>query len=113
MTKTPQPERGFSSLTLDFSQIASVRRIVPVPKEYYWITGNTQLPMWVKLWHNAIFYLGAGLLKAEAAGEVVANALGLNDGPFEYVTDHITEEEMARSRAHIENRTAERNQGAV
>lgn len=45
--------------------------------------------------------------KAEAGGEVVANFLGLNDGPFNYVTDNITEEEMARSRATVEMRRGE------
>ena len=89
------------------------RRVVPVPMEYYWVTGNNQVPLRVKLWHNSIFYLGLCLQKAEAAGEVVANVLGLNDGPFSYVTETITEADMARSRAHIENRTAERNRGVV
>ena len=89
------------------------RRVVPVPMEYYWVTGNNQVPLRVKLWHNSIFYLGLCLQKAEAAGEVVVNVLGLNDGPFSYVTETITEADMARSRAHIENRTAERNRGVV
>ena len=49
--------------------------------------------------------------KAEAGGEVIANILGLNnDGPFEYVTQHMTQEEMDRSRELLErrNRDSER-----
>ncbi|KAL7427933.1 hypothetical protein ACHAXH_001857 [Discostella pseudostelligera] len=92
------------------------RKYIPIPRVYYWDTASPfnnyhqQLPMKIKLWHRSIYYLGEGLRKAEAGGEIIANFLGLNDGPFEYVTQHVTEEELARSREMLErrNRDAER-----
>ena len=89
------------------------RRYVPIPKEYFWDTATeaneykVNLPLRVKLWHNSIYYLGECLKKAEAGGEVIANFLGLNSGPFDYVTEGMTEEEMARSRANLEMRREE------
>lgn len=41
-------------------------------------------------------------------GEVIANFLGLNSGPFDYVTDGMTAEEMAQSQANLERRREER-----
>ncbi len=41
------------------------------------------------------------------AGVVVANALDLNDGPFDYVTSGITEDEMACSQGIVERRREE------
>ncbi|KAL3772675.1 hypothetical protein ACHAWU_004684 [Discostella pseudostelligera] len=92
------------------------RKFIPIPRVYYWDTASPlnnyhqQLPMKIKLWHRSIYYLGEGLRKAEAGGEIIANILGLNDGPFEFVTKNVTEEELARSREMLEmrNREAER-----
>ena len=57
------------------------------------------------------------LKRAEAVGGAVAGFLGLNDGPFDYVTDNMTEEEMAASQANVERRRelaeARRKEGAV
>lgn len=89
------------------------RRYVPIPKAYFWNTAseangyNRNLPFRIKWWHRSIYYMGEALKKAEAGGEVIANFLGLNDGPFEYVTNNMTEEEMARSRANVEARMEE------
>jgi hypothetical protein len=93
------------------------RKYIPIPRVYYWETSSPtnnyhqQLPFKIKAWHNSIYYLGEILRKAEAGGEVIANILGLNnDGPFEYVTQHMTQEEMDRSRELLErrNRDSER-----
>jgi hypothetical protein len=62
------------------------------------------LPRRIKLWHYTIYYLGEGLRIAEKGGEVVANVLGLNDGPFDYVTLGMTPEEMVASRAMMDER---------
>jgi hypothetical protein len=71
------------------------------------IDHNRNLPFGIKLWHRSIYYLGECLRRAEAAGGVVANVLGLNDGPFDYVTSGMTEDEMARSRVIVERRREE------
>ncbi|KAL7535137.1 hypothetical protein ACHAXR_006294 [Thalassiosira sp. AJA248-18] len=90
------------------------RRYVPIPKEYFWDTAsetndyNHNLPFGIKMWHRSIYYLGECLKKAESGGEVVANFLGLNTGPFDYVTNNMTEEEMAQSRENVERRREER-----
>ena len=89
------------------------RKYVSVPKAYFWDTAsetndyNQSLPFSVKFWHRSIYYLGECLKKAEAGGEMVANFLGLNSGPFDYVTNNMTEGEMARSREIVEERREE------
>lgn len=89
------------------------RKYVPIPRAYFWDTAseandhNRNLPFGIKLWHRSIYYLGECLRRAEAAGEVVANVLGLNDGPFDYVTNGMTEDDMARSRAIVDGRREE------
>lgn len=89
------------------------RRFVPIPKVYFWETAdesndfNQNLPLRVKLWHNTIYYLGVCLKKAESAGEVVANILGLNSGEFDYVTNAMTEEQWSQSRRNMELRREE------
>ena len=107
------------------------RRCVPIPRAYFWETAAEEeacededdgrrnarrrlvVPLGVKLWHNAIYYLGVCLRTAEAGGEVVANFLGLNDGPFEYVTGGMTEEEREASRRNVEGRLREREEIAA
>mmetsp|Transcript_4649 Transcript_4649/g.10269 ORF Transcript_4649/g.10269 Transcript_4649/m.10269 type:complete len:202 (-) Transcript_4649:98-703(-) len=94
------------------------RKYVPIPRTYYWDTASetnshhANLPLRVKLWHTSIYYLGEVLKKAEAGGEMIANVLGLNEGPFDYVTNNMTEEEMERSRANVEERRR-RDEGVV
>lgn len=94
------------------------RKYIPIPRVYFWDTavtssGNVQhdtnnIPLRIKLWHITIYYLGEGLRIAEKGGEVVANALGLNDGPFDYVTTGMTPEEMLASRAMMDERRQQR-----
>lgn len=105
------------------------RRYVPIPKQYYWdtpapapaneesndnnnIDTNNQktLPFRIKLWHCSIYYLDKCLKTAEAGGEVIANILGLQSGPFDYVTNNMTEAEMAQSRRNLELRREEREE---
>ena len=61
----------------------------------------------MKLWHNTIYYLGVCLQKAESAGGIVANVLGLNSGEFDYVTSTMTEEQWEQSRRNMEQRKEE------
>jgi hypothetical protein len=90
------------------------RKYIPIPRVYFWDTAVTSindqhdLPRRIKLWHYTIYYLGEGLRIAEKGGEVVANVLGLNDGPFNYVTSGMTPEEMVASRAMMDERRQQR-----
>jgi hypothetical protein len=89
------------------------RKYIPVPRAYFWDTAseandhNRNLPFRIKLWHRSIYYGGELLRKAEAGGEMIANVLGVNDGPFDYVTSRMTVDEMARSRTIVEERREE------
>ena len=96
-------------------------KYIPIPKVYYWDTTTSnnddddetirtnanELPMRIKLWHNSIYYLGICLQKAEAGGEVVANILGLNSGPFNWVTENMTRREMEQSQVIVNSRREE------
>ena len=53
-----------------------------------------------------IYYLGLLLKKAESGGEFIANLLGLNEGPFNYVTDSMTEEQMASSQRRLDEQNS-------
>jgi hypothetical protein len=89
------------------------RKYVPIPRAYFWDTAseanghNVNLPFRIKLWHRSIYYGGELLRKAEAGGEMIANVLGVNDGPFDYVTSRMTANDMARSRTIVERRREE------
>ena len=91
------------------------RKYIPIPRVYFWdaavttSSGNVHhdtnnLPRRIKLWHYTIYYLGEGLRIAEKGGEVVANILGLNDGPFDYVTSGMTPEDMLASRVMMDEK---------
>jgi hypothetical protein len=87
------------------------RKYIPIPRVYFWdITAVSpdDLPRRIKLWHYTIYYLGEGLRIAEKGGEVVANVLGLNDGPFDYVTSGMIPEEMVASCAVMDERRQKR-----
>jgi hypothetical protein len=89
------------------------RKYVPIPRAYFWDTASEandnhrNLPFGIKSWHRSIYYLSELLRKAEAGGEMIANVLGVNDGPFNYVTSRMTEDEMTRSRMIVEERMEE------
>ena len=78
----------------------AARKVIPMPRKYYWETGNEDLPTKTKAWHNTVYALGKATRFAESVGEVVANVLGLNQSRFEYVTSSMTEEEWEEAR-HI------------
>lgn len=46
------------------------------------------------------------LKKAESSGEFIANLLGLNEGPFNYVTDSMTEDQMASSQRRLDEQSS-------
>ncbi|KAL9187875.1 hypothetical protein ACHAXT_006253 [Thalassiosira profunda] len=89
------------------------RSWVPIPRAYFWDTAceansyHQNLPLRTKLWHRSIYWGGEVLKRAEAVGGAVAGLLGLNDGPFDYVTDNMTEDEMRASQANVERRREE------
>ena len=92
------------------------RKYVPIPKVYFWESNatneyNQSLPIRIKAWHNTIYYLGLALRKAENGGEVIANLLGLNEGPFNYVTDRMTEEQMASSQRRLDEQSSSSSVG--
>jgi len=64
----------------------SVRKVLPIPKVYYWETGNENLPKMVKLWHHSVNFLSNALLVAEKAGGLIADVAGFNSTQYDYVT---------------------------
>jgi len=76
----------------------TVRRVLPIPKKYYWETGNYQISTRTKMWHRAIGTLGFALKCAEKIGEVLANVSGINSSRYEDVTDFMNDEEWETAR---------------
>ena len=85
----------------------TVRKVVPIPKAYYWDTGNHDLPLSIKMWHRSIAFLGKSVRAVECAGEKVATTTGLNNwSRFSYVLDTMTPEEREVARQINEERRA-------
>mmetsp|Transcript_3717 Transcript_3717/g.5472 ORF Transcript_3717/g.5472 Transcript_3717/m.5472 type:complete len:184 (+) Transcript_3717:125-676(+) len=80
----------------------SARKVVPIPKKYYWDTGNFDLPLRIKAWHRTVSALERLTHAAEKTGEVAANMTGLNSTRFDYVTSTMTEEELEEARIYAE-----------
>lgn len=94
----------------------ATRKILPIPRAYYWETENYQVPIKIKAWHLTIRALGVSLNVAERVGGFFANAAGLNSSRYDYVTSTMTEEQWdiakqnaaeqrARRQAHLEQKT--------
>lgn len=81
-----------------------VRKIVPIPKAYYWDTGRDDLPLRIRAWHRAVWGLGALVRLVERAGEPIVNAAGMRDSRFGFATSTMTEEEWERSRNAVAER---------
>ena len=90
------------------------RKYVPIPAAYYWDTASADndhhsgLSLRTKLWHQAHLLRGGGPQAGRGRGGIRREfSSALNDGPFDYVTEAMTEEEMAQSRARVERRREE------
>jgi hypothetical protein len=88
----------------------SVRKLVSIPKKYYWQTGNYNVSMRTKLWHRTVGTLGLTLRAAERIGEVLANITGLNTSRFDYITNAMTEEEWEFARKNEERSRLKRKE---
>ncbi len=86
------------------------RRVVSIPKQYYWVSKNYDVPLQTKVWHRTIATLGVSLRIAEKIGETLANAAGLNASRYEYVTDFMTEEEWETARKNAEEARVKREE---
>lgn len=81
-----------------------VRRTIPIPKQYYWETGNDDLPRKVKIWHNVVGSLSASIKWIERIGKPVANATGLTSSRFDYVKDTMSERQIQISKRNVMER---------
>eukprot|EP00551_Chaetoceros_affinis_P007632 CAMPEP_0203665848 /NCGR_PEP_ID=MMETSP0090-20130426/3006_1 /ASSEMBLY_ACC=CAM_ASM_001088 /TAXON_ID=426623 /ORGANISM="Chaetoceros affinis, Strain CCMP159" /LENGTH=165 /DNA_ID=CAMNT_0050529557 /DNA_START=26 /DNA_END=523 /DNA_ORIENTATION=+ len=88
----------------------SFRKLISIPKKYYWQTGNYNVSTRTKVWHRTVGALGLSLRVAERVGEVLANITGLNSNRFNYITDHMTEEEWAAARRRAEEARLKRKE---
>merc|ERR1719242_2985632 len=89
----------------------SVRKIIPIPKKYYWESENStsnELPVKVKAWHHTVATLGHVTRFAEKCGEFTANAIGLTSSRYSYVTDTMTKDQWRESRMVAADRKSRR-----
>ena len=71
----------------------SVRKTIPIPKKYYWETGNYDVSAKTKAWHRTVQSLGIAVRGAEKVGGFFVSLLGLNNSRFDDVTAYMTDEE--------------------
>ena len=84
------------------------RRVLPIPKAYYWETENYEVPTRIKAWHLTIRALGVTLNVAERVGGFLANAAGLNSSRYDYVTSTMTEEQWDVAKKNAAEQKAKR-----
>lgn len=91
----------------------AVRKYIPIPKAYFWETGNLEVPTKIKVWHRTISALEKTVQGVERAGSFVARGTGMDGwSRYSYVLDTMTEEEKQaaiqiererRSKSKIQN----------
>mmetsp|Transcript_27453 Transcript_27453/g.40317 ORF Transcript_27453/g.40317 Transcript_27453/m.40317 type:complete len:183 (-) Transcript_27453:364-912(-) len=74
-----------------------VRKVVPIPKKYYWETGNYDLPLKTKAWHRLVGTGAAAVRFLDRIGQPVTEASGLTSSRFSYVTDTMTERQWEKA----------------
>mmetsp|Transcript_26632 Transcript_26632/g.39392 ORF Transcript_26632/g.39392 Transcript_26632/m.39392 type:complete len:155 (-) Transcript_26632:119-583(-) len=84
-----------------------VRKIIPIPKEYYWETGNDDLPLRTKAWHQVVGSLSATIKLIDRMGKPIVDASGLKNSRFEYVRETMTEAQMQESIEKAQERKLE------
>jgi hypothetical protein len=81
-----------------------VRKTIPIPKKYYWETGNTDLPLRIKAWHQTVGSLSAAVKWIERVGEPVVAATGITTSRFDYVGSTMTDKQWEKARASARER---------
>ena len=76
----------------------AARKIIPIPKKYYWETGNYDVSFRTKVWHRTVQSMGLTLRGVEKVGDVIVRTLGLNNSRFDDVTSFMTDEEWKEAR---------------
>lgn len=82
----------------------TVRKIIPIPKQYYWETGNDDLPLRIKAWHQAVGSMSATIKWIDRIGKPIVDASGLKSSRFEYVRETMTEEQIQESIEKVRQR---------
>lgn len=91
----------------------TVRKIIPIPKKYYWEDPpNPNLPLRTKAWHKTVGALGSVVRFTDRVGKPIVESVE-RSSRFEYVTDHMTEEDWEAAKQTAEERRARREQKAV
>eukprot|EP00565_Helicotheca_tamesis_P000584 CAMPEP_0185727484 /NCGR_PEP_ID=MMETSP1171-20130828/3160_1 /TAXON_ID=374046 /ORGANISM="Helicotheca tamensis, Strain CCMP826" /LENGTH=205 /DNA_ID=CAMNT_0028396063 /DNA_START=107 /DNA_END=724 /DNA_ORIENTATION=+ len=88
----------------------TVRKLVPIPKAYFWETNNTNVSTRTKMWHRTVATLANTARAFESAGGVVANVFGLYGSKYDYVTSTMTEEQWEEARKTAQERKKKRKE---
>mmetsp|Transcript_9907 Transcript_9907/g.16457 ORF Transcript_9907/g.16457 Transcript_9907/m.16457 type:complete len:155 (+) Transcript_9907:92-556(+) len=79
-----------------------VRRWIPIPKKYFWETGNGDaLPWQTRAWHRFVGGGSRAVQFLDRIGKPVVAATGLTESKFEYVKNTMSERQI-----QISNETA-------
>lgn len=88
----------------------TVRRLIPIPKAYYFETGNKNIPLKTKAWHRTVSSLGTVLRWSEKIGEGVAKVTGVTESRFGHVTLNMTPEQWEEAERNKEIQKERRKQ---
>ena len=81
-----------------------VRRTIPIPKQYYWETGNTDLPYKTRQWHNIVGGLSGAVKWLDRIGKPVVEATGLTSSRFADVESTMSERQKSISKLNASTR---------
>mmetsp|Transcript_31981 Transcript_31981/g.73502 ORF Transcript_31981/g.73502 Transcript_31981/m.73502 type:complete len:133 (-) Transcript_31981:174-572(-) len=76
----------------------SVRKVIPIPKAYFWETGNHDLPAKTKLWHRTVGTMANVVKFVDRIGKPVTDGLGITASRYDYVTSTMTEKQWQKAR---------------
>eukprot|EP00541_Cyclophora_tenuis_P019410 CAMPEP_0116576766 /NCGR_PEP_ID=MMETSP0397-20121206/20724_1 /TAXON_ID=216820 /ORGANISM="Cyclophora tenuis, Strain ECT3854" /LENGTH=148 /DNA_ID=CAMNT_0004105863 /DNA_START=164 /DNA_END=610 /DNA_ORIENTATION=+ len=76
----------------------TVRKVIPIPKAYFWETGNTDLPPRTKLWHRTVGAMSNVVKFVDTLGKPVGEFTGVTSSRYDYVTSTMTQKQMETAR---------------
>lgn len=76
----------------------TVRKLIPIPKAYFWETGNTDLPARTKLWHRTVGAMSRVVQFVDHVGKPVVDFTGVTTSRYDYVTSTMTDAQKETAR---------------
>jgi len=88
----------------------TARRLIPIPKAFYFETGKKDLPLKTKAWHRTVASLQTVLRWSEKIGEGVAKVTGITESRFDNVTLNMSPQQWEEAEQNRQMQMERRKQ---